>query len=120
PTPAAGFAMGLERILELLPADAAGEQHPHAYLVADEQALAAAMQIAERLRDELPGLRLITHCGGGSFKSQFKRADRSGAALALVLGQEELAAGLVAIKPLRAGGEQVRVAAAALGAELRQ
>jgi histidyl-tRNA synthetase len=122
PTPAAGFAMGLERILDLLPEDAAtgGALRPHAYLVAAGEALARAMQIAERLRDELPGLRLVLHCGGGSFKSQFRRADRSGAEFALVLGEEELASGSIGIKPLRGDAEQVRVPVDRAGAELRR
>jgi histidyl-tRNA synthetase len=122
PTPAAGFAMGLERILDLLPEDAAtgGALRPHAYLVAAGEARARAMQIAERLRDELPGLRLVLHCGGGSFKSQFRRADRSGAEFALVLGEEELASGSIGIKPLRGDAEQVRVPVDRAGAELRR
>jgi len=61
----------------------------------------AGMLLAEKLRDELPGLRLVTNGGGGNFKSQFKRADKSGARLALVLGHEELLAQKVAIKYLR-------------------
>ncbi|MBK5931229.1 histidine--tRNA ligase [Halochromatium salexigens] len=100
-TPAVGFALGLERLLEL--SDSAPPASIDAYLIAvGEQASAAAMPIAERIRDALPALRLICHCGGGSFKSQFKRADRSGARVALVLGDDELAQGRIGIKPLRA------------------
>ncbi|WP_462322142.1 histidine--tRNA ligase [Halochromatium sp.] len=100
-TPAVGFALGLERLLEL------SETEPppsiDAYLIAvGEQANAAAMPIAEQIRDALPELRLLCHCGGGSFKSQFKRADRSGAKVALVLGDDELAQQRIGIKPLRA------------------
>uniref|UniRef100_UPI003592EB4D His/Gly/Thr/Pro-type tRNA ligase C-terminal domain-containing protein n=1 Tax=Thiocapsa sp. TaxID=2024551 RepID=UPI003592EB4D len=73
-----------------------------AYLVAvGDQAQREAPLLAERLRDTLPRLRLMSHCGGGSFKSQFKKADRSGAAYALILGESELAQGSVGVKPLR-------------------
>ena len=99
-TPAIGFALGLERLLEL--SDSEPPAHLDAYLIAaGEQASAAAMPIAEQIRDALPELRLICHCGGGSFKSQFKRADRSGARVALVLGDDELAQRRIGIKPLR-------------------
>ncbi len=100
-TPAVGFALGLERLLEL--SDSEPPARLDAYLIAvGEQASAAAMPLAEQIRDALPELRLICHCGGGSFKSQFKRADRSGARIALVLGDDEFAQGHIGIKPLRA------------------
>lgn len=100
-TPAVGFALGLERLLELSASEP--PTHLDAYLIAvGDQASAAAMPIAEQIRDALPELRLICHCGGGSFKSQFKRADRSGARVALVLGDDELAQRRIGIKPLRA------------------
>jgi histidyl-tRNA synthetase len=70
------------------------------------------------LRDAHPRLRILTHCGGGSLKSQLKRADRSGAGHALILGAEELAAGTVAIKPLRGQGEQQTLPRGALDAFL--
>src|SRR5690606_16056110 len=95
-----------------------GGLRPHAYLVVAAEATGPAMQIAERLRDELPALRLVLNCGGGRFKSQFRRADRSGADFALVLGAEELASGTSGIKPLRGDAEQVRVPLDTLGAEL--
>lgn len=123
-TPAVGFAMGLERLIELI--DAAGTapdatQRPDAYLVAvGEQAQAAAIGLAEQLREQMPELRLLCHCGGGSFKSQFKRADRSGAEVALILGEDELAEGKIGIKPLRTQGEQRRVAIAELPECLNQ
>jgi histidyl-tRNA synthetase len=63
--------------------------------------------LAEALRDLLPGLRLQLHCGGGGFKNQFKRADRSGARFALVLGEEEVAEGCIAVKSLRESVEQI-------------
>ncbi|MBK1701841.1 histidine--tRNA ligase [Thiococcus pfennigii] len=111
-TPAVGFAMGVERLIGLIEqAGSASAQSLDAYLVAvGEAAQARALQIAEDLRDACPGLRLMCHCGGGSFKSQFKKADRSGARYALVLGEAELAAGVVGVKPLRAEAEQTLVA----------
>jgi histidyl-tRNA synthetase len=111
PTPAVGFAMGLERLVALLEAAGApAGEGPHAYLVAvGEEAQAAALPLAERLRDQAPGLRLTCHCGGGSFKSQFKKADRSGARWAVVLGEGELARGVAGVKPLREAGEQQEV-----------
>ncbi len=120
-TPAVGFAMGLERLVELLtdgttPAEAA----PQIYVVVGSAALEIeALALSERLRDEIAGLRLSLHCGGGSLKSQFKRADRSGAELALVLGEGEWARGEVAVKPLRGGGEQTSVARDGLATRLR-
>ncbi|MBK1631009.1 histidine--tRNA ligase [Thiohalocapsa halophila] len=105
-TPAVGFALGTERLLDLIDTSAIATG-PDAYLVAlGDAAAAAAPALAERLRDAVPGLKLLMHCGGGSFKSQFKKADRSGARLALILGDEEAAAGTVSCKPLRGGGEQ--------------
>ncbi len=111
PAPAAGFAIGMERLVALL-MDTGGEQvnavGPQVYLVVvGEAAERRGMQIAEQLREALPKLRLQLNCGGGSFKSQLKRADRSGAELALILGDNELAQGSVIVKPLRSGGEQL-------------
>jgi len=112
-TPAAGFAMGVERLLALLEAqgqrpEASG---PHACLVlAGEDAASDGLLLAERLRDALPWLRLQTLCGGGSLKSQFRRADRAGAELALVRGDEERANATVGIKPLRGEDSQKWVA----------
>ena len=113
-TPAVGFALGLERLVALL------EQNPprvppvvHAYLVAvGDEAQACALQVAEELRDAVPGLRLMCNCGGGNFKNQFKKADRSGAALALVLGAGEVERGTIQVKPLRGDGEQTEIALA--------
>jgi histidyl-tRNA synthetase len=107
-TPAVGFAMGLERLVELLDLTGHATEPPvDAYLVAvGERAQQAAPMLAERLRDAVPALRLMTHCGGGSFKSQFKKADKSGARYALVLGEQELDQDVFGIKPLREEGEQ--------------
>ena len=102
-TPAVGFAMGIERLVELLELGPELPRAPlDAYLVAvGERAQAEAPLIAERLRDLAPRLRLLTHCGGGSFKSQFKRADKSGARYALVIGDGELERAVIGVKPLR-------------------
>lgn len=112
-TPAVGFAMGLERLIALLEnqqSEFPGGS-PHLYIVAmGDVAQREGLLIAERLRDNLSWLRIQTHCGGGSFKSQFKKADRSGAGYALVLGEDEVARGEAGIKPLRDRSEQQSVA----------
>ena len=120
PTPAVGFAMGLERLVALLGHAAASDPAVppalDAYLVAvGDAAQSAAPALAERLRDLTPDLRLQCHCGGGSFKSQFKKADRSGARFALVLGEGEMAREVVGVKPLRREGEQRDLPIAELG-----
>lgn len=118
PTPAVGFGMGVERLLLLLrELDVIPEgldQTADAYLVAMEGCLPQAMALAEQLRNDLPFLRILTHCGGGGFKGQMKKADRSGAAVALILGEDEAARGEVTVKYLRQATEQVTVAQAAV------
>jgi len=110
PAPAAGFAMGVERLLALWQ-ECGGEAErvvPDVYLVhAGEAAQRAAFRVAEALRGT--GFAVTLHCGGGSFKSQMKKADGSGAPFAVVIGDDEAAAGEVSLKPLRDGGEQIRV-----------
>ncbi len=109
PTPAIGFAMGVERLVSLLEAEHVPQEQyrPHAYLVlVGDAAQQQGLLLAEQLRDTLPLLRLETHCGGGSFKSQFKKADKSGARLALVLGEDEVSNGTIGIKFLREEAEQ--------------
>ncbi|MDP5036217.1 histidine--tRNA ligase [Alishewanella sp. SMS8] len=105
PTPAVGFALGLERLILLLQTlELAPVLAPTAdiYLMAmGESAELAAVSVAERLRSDLPTKRVILHCGGGNLKKQFKRADKSGAELALILGDEELARGEITLKWLR-------------------
>ncbi len=105
-TPAVGFGMGLERLCLLLeacekiPADI-GEP-PHVYIVAaGERAEAAAIVLAESLREQMSFLRVLSNCGGGSFKSQFKKADKSAASVALIIGDQEVDAGVVNVKWLR-------------------
>lgn len=103
PWPGVGFAMGQERLIELMRTQAEPQRvAPHIYLVmAGAGATEAGLKLAEDLRDAVPGLRIQSNLGGGSFKAQFKRADRSGAALALVLGENEVASGLATVKHLR-------------------
>ncbi|MFP6827981.1 MAG: histidine--tRNA ligase [Gammaproteobacteria bacterium] len=103
-TPAVGWALGLERVVELMAAEdlEISPQPPDAYLVmTGDRARREGFAIAERLRADVPGLRLTFDCVGGGMKAQLKRADRSGARLALILGDDELAAGLVSVKALR-------------------
>lgn len=108
--PAAGFAMGLERLLELINpgTDVSGLDQPHAYLVAvGEGTQSQAYALAERLRTDIPGLRLLMNAGAGSFKAQLKRANKSGAQLALILAEEEMQNSMISVKTLReAGGSQ--------------
>ncbi len=108
-TPALGFAMGIERLISLIVETGAvtAESHPHAYMVlVGEEAAEAGVQLAEAVRDQIPRVRIRMNCGGGSVKSQFKKADRCGAALALVMGEDEIAQGKVAVKFLRETREQ--------------
>jgi len=101
PTPGIGFAMGMERLLELVRASGREfRQRPHAYLLGDDP-IEARLALAEALRDGLPWLDLVTDLQGGSFKAQFKRADRSGARFAIVLGQQEQADDTATIKDLQ-------------------
>jgi len=103
-TPAIGFAMGLERLITLLLAAASlpPASHPDVYVVVNgARAGVEAVRLVEGLRSERPGLRVELNLGGGNFKAQFRRADKSGAPLALILGDDELARGVAAMKPLR-------------------
>ncbi len=122
-TPGVGFAMGVERLillletLDLLPAEL--NAPADLYLCAfGEAAELAGLALAERLRDELPGVRLLVNAAGGSFKSQFKKADKSGARFALILGEDELTARVVGCKPLRDDAQQETIAWDALAAHL--
>lgn len=112
-TPAVGFAMGLERIVLLLEtlglnADVAATVDVYVTAMGDA-CVPAAMKMAQELRQALPALRVMTHCGGGNFKKQMKRADKSGAAYALIIGENELAANQVVVKTLRDDSEQQTV-----------
>ncbi len=120
PAPACGFAMGIERLLALLQED--GMKNPPAplevYLVHQgELADSMASVVAEQLRDA--GLRVLLHCGGGSFKSQMKKADTSNACCAVIIGDDEARAGQATFKPLR-GGEQVCVALGELPGKINE
>lgn len=121
PTPAIGCAMGLERLLELADSAPHAGLQPHVYLiVADAIESKHGLLLAETLRAQVPGLRLQVHCGGGSFKSQFRKADAAGALYAIVLGEEELAGHMAGVKSLReqAGGQET-VPASELAGYLR-
>lgn len=119
PTPAVGFAMGVERLILLLETldviPPAVTQTVDLYLCAmGEGADLTALLLADSLREEHSWLRIQTHCGGGSFKSQMKKADKSGARFALLLGESELAEQQITIKDLRNDAEQQTVAQAGL------
>jgi histidyl-tRNA synthetase len=110
-TAAVGFAMGLERLITLLEETEIMERLPvpDVYLVTlGEAPMREGMKLAEQLRDSLPELHLINHCGGGGFKSQLKKADKSQARYALILGEDELVNNEICLKPLR-GGEQRQI-----------
>jgi histidyl-tRNA synthetase len=116
PAPATGFAMGVERLLALLQDDgmALPKAEVDVYVVHQgELASQLASRAAEQLRDG--DLRVVLHCGGGSFKSQMKKADSSGARVAVVIGEDEAQANEVSVKPMQ-GGEQVRVTVPELNA----
>jgi len=107
PAPACGWAMGIERLLALV-ADAGERPCPDVYLVNQgEQAARFAFRVAEALREA--GIRVVQHCGEGSFKSQMKKADASGAPVAVILGDDEAQAGEAGIKALREERGQFRV-----------
>ncbi len=108
-TPACGFGIGLERVFLLMQeCGIEARNSPDVYLVnVGDIASKAALAIAEALRDS--GLSVNLHAGGGSFKSQMKKADQSGAPYALILGDDEVAANEVCLKPLRENGEQRRM-----------
>jgi histidyl-tRNA synthetase len=121
-TPAIGWAMGVERFVALYEA-CGGEfpaTSPDVYLVAvGEGTRERAFALAESLRDEVAGIRVETNLGGGSFKSQMKRADKSGATWALVLGEQELSEERIGLKPLRSDAEQESIGLAELATVLQ-
>nr|WP_272968791.1 histidine--tRNA ligase [Pseudomonas sp. SWRI51] len=123
PTTGVGFAMGIERLLLLI--ETLGKvpesisRTLDVYLCAfGEQAELAGLKLSEQLRDRLPHLRLAVNAGGGNFKNQFKKADKSGALFALILGDDELAKQQIGVKPLRGQGEQQNIAWDALAEHL--
>jgi len=121
-TPAVGFAMGLERLVLLVQSvvpDFEPVNKVDVYVISSGQGVqSAAMQLAETLRDQAPSLKIMTNFGGGNFKKQFARADKNGAKVALVLGEDEVSNGQVVIKDL-ARGEQKLVSSQDVLAELQ-
>jgi histidyl-tRNA synthetase len=120
-TPAVGFAMGVERVVRQI--REAGEvpavTGADVYVIASgERAVRAGLALVERLRDDLPTLRFEMNQGGGNFKAQFRRADRSGARLALILGDDEMERGAAALKPLRTEAGQAETPLAELAARI--
>ena len=123
PTRAVGFAMGVERLillletLELIPPHV--NNHADVYVTAmGEGAVASALALADELRAALPEATVVSHCGGGSFKSQMKKADKSGAQYAVILGDNEVANGTAGLKPLRSDEQQRELARGDLASAL--
>jgi histidyl-tRNA synthetase len=121
PNFAAGFSMGCERLVAMLidqqlaPAQADCDVY---LLMRGDNSVARAQQLAESIRDAMPGLLLVVHAGAGSFKSQMRKADKSGAQIAIILGESELAAGTVAVKFLREQRDQVEIVQAEIVSRL--
>ena len=110
---AAGFAMGCERLISMLidQQKAETETGCDVYLVMrGAQTVPVAHKLAESLRDQMPGLTMLVHSGGGSFKSQMRKADKSGAKIALILGESEIAANTIGVKSMREADQQIEVA----------
>jgi histidyl-tRNA synthetase len=124
PTVAVGFAMGLERLillletLDLIPESVNGDADVYVTAMGDST-MATALSVAESLRNALPGRVVISHCGGGSFKSQMKKADKSGASYAVILGENEVSSGTVGLKPLRSNEDQRDISMTELAAVLK-
>jgi len=112
-TPAVGFAMGIERLMALLMDKdlvPAGHNSPDIYVVlVGDKVQRPGMVLAEMLRDSTSRFKVQMNCGGGSFKSQFKKADKSGAQFAIILGDEEVEQKSVSVKFLRQAQEQQTV-----------
>jgi histidyl-tRNA synthetase len=111
-TPALGFAIGMERLVLLLQQvqSALPLDELHLYVMNDsETTFQKSLELTESLREQVPELRAQLHCGGGSLKNQFKKADKSGARFAMIIGEQEFASQSVAIKPLRGEGQQEMV-----------
>jgi histidyl-tRNA synthetase len=122
-TPASGFAMGIERLLAIRHAANidVSRDRPDVYLLLQgDSSSRKGLLLAEKLRDENPGLRILSNCGGGSFKSQMKRADKSGATIALILGEKEMAEATVTVKFLREQLDQQAIGQSDLSEFLRK
>jgi histidyl-tRNA synthetase len=112
PNHAIGFAMGMERLLLLLEQleELPVERPVDAYMIlVGDEAEKSGMKLAELIRDKIKDVKLQVNCGGGSFKSQFKKADKSGAEYAIIMGEDEVSRGEVSLKPLRADQEQSHI-----------
>jgi histidyl-tRNA synthetase len=112
PNYAAGFSMGCERLIAMLIDQnlaATGSGCDVYMMLAGAGASETGYRLAESIRDQLPRLNIIVHAGGGSFKSQMRKADKSGAGMALILGESELAAGSIAVKYLREDKPQIEI-----------
>lgn len=124
PTPAVGFAMGIERLILMLEAldvvPAYVLTHLDVYLVAETEAAVPAMALAAQLREQVAGLRLQMHMGGGKLKKQMKQANDSGARFALILGENEINNGDIVIKDLRDNTEQMTMSQADVSSWLAQ
>ena len=108
--PAVGFAMGVERLLLLLKQHGLQLQDAaHVYFISDVSWRELALSLSEKIRTELTDLKLLTHCGSGTIKSQMKKADKSGASIVLILGEQEAAESKISIKYLREQREQETV-----------
>jgi len=120
-TPAAGFAMGIERLLALLEdAGKSVDSAPDIFVILQgDRAQLEGQSIVESIRDQLTDKIIQTNCGGGSFKSQFKKADKSGARIALLIGEDEINNHTVSVKPLREDTAQTTVALDELVATLK-
>ena len=121
PNYAAGFSMGCERLVSMIvdQGRAVGDPGCDVYLVMrGENSIARAQQLAEAIRDHMPRLELIVHAGAGSFKSQMRKADKSGARVALILGEAEIEAGTIAVKFLREEKAQAEILQSEIVAQL--
>ena len=110
-TAAIGFALGVERILSLMEAQQIQQAESidiYMVLLGNESEI-KGLQISEDIRQHYPEIKMVTHCGGGSIKSQMKKADKSGAAIALILAEDELKKEQLTIKYLRENKEQTTI-----------
>jgi histidyl-tRNA synthetase len=117
PAPGCGFGFGVERVLMMLAETPLKLAVPDAYVIFTDEAGSEAWRVAEQMRDG--GLKAVLHAGGGSFKSQMKKADASGARFAIILGEDELREATVSLKPLRVAGEQQRLISSAALAQIK-
>ena len=121
PNYAAGFSMGCERLVSMIvdQGRTVGDPGCDVYLLMrGENSIARAQQLAEAIRDHMPRLELVVHAGAGSFKSQMRKADKSGAQIALILGEAEIEAGTIAVKFLREEKAQAEILQSEIAAQL--